>query len=120
MVPSSASLPDPSGMAHREAVGVPAPPSFEASRGGSSRRCEDSRADITKSAFIARLRRSTVRNSSPEPGPRQEGLVDASYFERGSVHMDTLLRKDLVEGEFMSDGRPMRRELTGVLVEGNW
>ncbi|MCB0813080.1 MAG: hypothetical protein KDB87_07925, partial [Flavobacteriales bacterium] len=47
-----------------------------------------------------------------------KGLVDASYFERGSVRMDTLIRKDLVEGEFMSDGRPMRRELTGVLVEG--
>ncbi|MEZ4760807.1 MAG: peptidylprolyl isomerase [Flavobacteriales bacterium] len=96
-----------------------APPSFEASRAELKQKIgRDSRADITKSAFIARLKKEYGTQLFPKNLAAVKGLVDASYFERGSVRMDTLLRKDLVEGEFMSDGRPMRRELTGVLVEG--
>ncbi|MCB0782301.1 MAG: peptidylprolyl isomerase [Flavobacteriales bacterium] len=95
------------------------PPSFEQARPElKAKIAKDSRAEVTRQAFLARLLQEY--GYVPYTGNLKavSALLDSNFFKKGTVLMDTLLRSDLQEGEFEREGGPYRRELTGQLVGG--
>ena len=95
------------------------PPSYDAAKADLKVRIgRDSRAEITRKAFLAKLRREygvTTRTKNLKP---VHALVDSSIFKKGSATVDTLVRRDLVEGPYTKGKLLYQRELSGVLKNG--
>lgn len=95
------------------------PPSFEEARAGLKQKIgRDSRAEATKSAFLSRLKQEYGYTANTKNLKPLYGLVDSTYFKRGTVVMDTILRRDLQEDDLVLNGERYRRELSGQLVDG--
>lgn len=96
-----------------------APPTFEESKGELKAKIgRDTRADITKKAYLEKLKRDYHYSPYPANVKALYKLVDTTVFMKGAVITDTLLRKDVAEGPVMHKGMRYRREITGVMQEG--
>ncbi|MEO8066885.1 MAG: peptidylprolyl isomerase [Flavobacteriales bacterium] len=96
-----------------------APPTFEQAKGElKSKIQKDSRADITKRAFTAQLRKDYKYTPVTKNLKPVYALVDSTIFMKGSNISDTLLRRNVVEGPIMINGMRYRREINGALKNG--
>lgn len=83
-----------------------------------SKIARDSRADITRKAFIEQLRKEYKYSADPRNLKPLVALLDSSIFQKGSQVVDTMLRKDVVEGLVKRGGRTYRREVNGTVRDG--
>jgi hypothetical protein len=96
-----------------------APPSYEEARSElKAKIARDSRADITKVAFLERLKKDYHYTPYPANVKALYKLVDSTVFLKGSVITDTLLRKDVTEGIVMHQGMRYKREINGTMQAG--
>ena len=97
------------------------PPTYDQAKGElKSKIGRDSRADITRQAFLGQIKKEyhyTPYTANLKP---IYPLVDTTVFKKGAVEMDTLLRADLVEGPLTKKGVRYRRELNGVINNGTF
>jgi peptidyl-prolyl cis-trans isomerase SurA len=99
------------------------PPGFEAAKGElKSKIARDSRAEITRKAFLDRLRKEYAYTVYPQNLKAVYALVDSSIFKKGIATTDTMLRKQVAEGPF-TKGKGKRavrykRELAGAISGG--
>ncbi|HRH38168.1 MAG TPA: peptidylprolyl isomerase, partial [Flavobacteriales bacterium] len=95
------------------------PPTYEASKGElKSKISRDSRADITRSAFLARLKRDYAFVTYPANMKAVYKMVDTTIFSKGISTTDTIIRKNLVEGPFTKGKFRYKRELAGAMSGG--
>lgn len=95
------------------------PPTFEAAKGElKSRIGRDSRAEITRKAFLDRLKKEYAVQVKSENVKPLYALVDSTIFKKGTATTDTILRKDLKEGPFTKAGIRYTRELSGMIKNG--
>jgi len=96
-----------------------APPTFDQAKGELKGKIQkDSRADITKRAFISELRKEykyapMLKNMKPV-----YAMVDSTIFLKGTNLNDTILRRNTVEGPITINGMRYRREINGTLKNG--
>ncbi|MFT3886069.1 MAG: peptidylprolyl isomerase [Flavobacteriales bacterium] len=96
-----------------------APPTFEEAKGDlKSRISRDSRAEITRKKFLADLRAEYHYKEFPKELTPLYKLVDTTVFGKGAILTDTLLRKDVVEGEVMHKGVKYDRVLSSTVQSG--
>ena len=95
------------------------PPAFEQAKADlKSRISRDSRADITRRAFLDKLRANYNYKPDLKAVKAVVPLLDSTIFRKGAQVLDTLSRKDVVEGLIVrKDGR-YKRELNGTIKEG--
>lgn len=95
------------------------PPTYDQAKADLRTRIgRDSRAEITRKAFLDRLRAEygvTVQQKNLKPVIK---LVDTTIFKKGTATMDTLIRRDLVEGPYTMQGVRYERELLGMIKDG--
>ncbi|MCB9170752.1 MAG: peptidylprolyl isomerase [Flavobacteriales bacterium] len=95
------------------------PPSYDQAKGDlKSRIARDSRAEITRRAFLQELRKDYHFTPDPKALKPIVAMLDSTIFQKGSVVMDTLIRKNVAEGDVTHDGKRYRREVNGVLHQG--
>ncbi|MFZ1689194.1 MAG: peptidylprolyl isomerase, partial [Flavobacteriales bacterium] len=96
-----------------------APPTFDQAKSELKGKIQkDSRADITKRAFSAQLRKDykytpVMKNIKP-----LYAMIDSTIFMKGSNLSDTLLRSQVVEGPLTMNGMRYNREINGTLKDG--
>lgn len=96
-----------------------APPTFDQAKGELKNKIgRDSRAEITKKAFLDKLKKEYRYTPTLANLKAVYPLVDTTIFKKGTVIMDTLLRKDVVEGPFMRNKAMYDREINGVIQDG--
>ncbi|MBL7963688.1 MAG: peptidylprolyl isomerase [Flavobacteriales bacterium] len=78
----------------------------------------DSRADITKRAFLDKLRKDYNYQPNDKNVKALYALVDSTIFKKGTVVSDTLVRKNVKEGVVVRKGMKYRREINGVMENG--
>lgn len=97
------------------------PPTFDAAKGElKAKIARDSRAEITRRVFIDRLKKDYAYVAYPKNLKAVEALVDSSIFKKGSSTTDTLLRKEVKEGELLRGRLLYRREITGMIRNGKY
>lgn len=99
------------------------PPGFEQAKSElKSKIARDSRAEITRKAFMAKLKREYDFVVFPGNVKQVYALVDTTIFKKGTATTDTMLRKQMVEGVFVKGkGKKAlryRRELAGAISGG--
>ena len=95
------------------------PPTYEAAKTELKNKiARDSRAEITRKAFLDRLRKDYAFVSYPKNMKAVYKLVDTTIFLKGSSTTDTLIRKQVVEGPFTKGKYSYRRELAGAISAG--
>lgn len=95
------------------------PPSFEQAKGDlKSRIARDSRADITRTAFLTKLKKDYHYTPYEKNLKALTALLDTTIFKKGFTISDTLLRRDVTEGPFMRGGLRFKREINGTLRDG--
>ncbi|MBP6312790.1 MAG: peptidylprolyl isomerase [Flavobacteriales bacterium] len=96
-----------------------APPTFDEAKGELKNKIgKDSRAEITRNAFLQKLKKDyavVVKNEDLKP---IYALVDTTIFMKGQIENDTLIRKNLVEGVYKKGGLSYKRELSGMIKDG--
>jgi peptidyl-prolyl cis-trans isomerase SurA len=96
-----------------------APPTYEEARGElKAKISRDSRADITKKAFLEKLKKDYHFTPYPANVKALYKMVDSTVFMKGNVITDTLIRKDVTEGIVMHKGMRYKREINGTLQAG--
>ncbi len=96
-----------------------APPTFDQAKGELKNKIgRDSRAEITKKAFLDKLKKEYRYTPTLANLKAVYPLLDTTIFKKGTVIMDTLLRKDVVEGPFMRNKAMYDREINGVIQDG--
>lgn len=82
----------------------------------------DSRAEITRKAFMSKLKKEYGFATYPGNLKAVYALVDTTIFKKGTATTDTILRKQFVEGPFVKGkGKKAiryRRELAGAISGG--
>ena len=78
----------------------------------------DSRAEITRKAFLEKLKKSYHYTPATKNLKKVAALVDSTIYLKGSTVMDTLLRSEVVEGPLMRNGLKYRREINSTLKNG--
>ncbi|MBK7381898.1 MAG: peptidylprolyl isomerase [Flavobacteriales bacterium] len=95
------------------------PPTYEASKTELKNKiARDSRAEITRLAFLERLKKDYHFVSYTKNLKAVYKLVDTTIFKKGTATTDTLTRKQVVEGAFMRGKVAYKRELAGALSAG--
>lgn len=99
------------------------PPSYDQAKAElKTKIARDSRAEITRKAFMERLRKEYEYTTYPANLKKVIAMVDTSVFKKGTATTDTMLRKQYVEGPFVKGkGRQAvryRRELAGAISGG--
>ncbi len=95
------------------------PPTYDAAKGElKSKIARDSRAEITRTAFLARLKKDYGYMSYPKNLKAVYKLVDTTIFAKGNASTDTMSRKEVVEGPFMKGRVRYKRELAGAMSGG--
>ncbi|HQW06363.1 MAG: peptidylprolyl isomerase [Flavobacteriales bacterium] len=79
----------------------------------------DSRAELTQKVFIERLRKDHGYTAYPQNLKAVMAMVDSSVFKKGTSISDTLIRKNVVEGPFVENGKRYRREVLGSMKDGH-
>ncbi len=96
-----------------------APPTYDEAKADlKSRITRDSRSDITRRAFLDKLRATYGYKPDPKAVKAVVALLDSTIFRKGSQVLDTLLRKDAVEGPVTRKDGTYMRELNGTIKEG--
>ncbi|MCW5898846.1 MAG: peptidylprolyl isomerase [Flavobacteriales bacterium] len=94
-------------------------PGFEAAKGElKSKIARDSRAEITRKAFLEKLRADYKVVERRENLRPLYALVDSTIFKKGTTKHDTIARRDLKEGEWSKGPMRYSRELVGMMHEG--
>lgn len=102
-----------------KSIEVIPPPTFDAAKGElKSKISRDSRADITRTAFLTRLKKDYGFMTYPKNIKPLYKLVDTTIFAKGNATTDTLIRKQVVEGPFMKGKVRYKRELAGAISAG--
>ncbi len=97
---------------------VPPPTYDQAKADLKTRISRDSRADITRRAFLSELRSTYHYKADPKAVKAVTALLDSTIFRKGAQVLDTLIRKDVVEGpQVRKDGR-YKREINGTIKDG--
>ena len=99
------------------------PPSYDQAKAElKTKIARDSRAEITRKAFMERLRKEYDYMTYPANLKKVMAMVDTSVFKKGTATTDTMLRKQYVEGPFVKGkGKQAvryRRELAGAISGG--
>ncbi|MEZ4805965.1 MAG: peptidylprolyl isomerase [Flavobacteriales bacterium] len=94
-------------------------PSFDAMKGELKNKIgRDSRAEITRKAFLDKLKKEYAVQVRAENLKPLYALVDTTIFKKGTSVTDTLIRKNLVEGKYTKGGLTYSRELSGMIKDG--
>ena len=80
----------------------------------------DSRAEITRKAFLDRLKKDYSFVMYPKNSKPLYALVDSTIFKKGASTTDTIVRSKFVEGPFMKGNVHYRRELAGAMSAGRF
>lgn len=95
------------------------PATYDAAKGElKSKIARDSRADITRTAFLARLKNDYGYVTYPKNLKAVYKMVDTTIFAKGNASTDTLIRKQVVEGPFVKGKIRYKRELAGAMSAG--
>lgn len=99
------------------------PPTFEQAKAElKTKIARDSRAEITRKAFMERLRKEYAFTTYPKNIDAVIAMVDSNVFKKGTATTDTILRKQFTEGSFVrGKGKKAvryRRELAGAISGG--
>ncbi len=95
------------------------PPTYDEAKGELKAKIgRDSRADITKKAYLEKLKKDYHYTAYPANVKALYKLVDTTVYMKGAVITDTLLRKDVTEGIVMHKGMKYKREINGTLQGG--
>ncbi|HQV40263.1 MAG: peptidylprolyl isomerase [Flavobacteriales bacterium] len=95
------------------------PPNFEEVKGElKTKIAHDSRAEITRKKFLADLRSEYHFKAFPKNQAAVEKALDTTVFRKGTMAMDTLLRKDAEETVVTHNGLKYDRTITGALKNG--
>lgn len=95
------------------------PPTFDQAKADLRNRISrDSRAEITRRAFLDRLKRDYGFKAFDANVRALLPLLDTSIFKKGTAENDTLLRANVTEGAFTRKGVRYRREITGTMRDG--
>jgi peptidyl-prolyl cis-trans isomerase SurA len=96
-----------------------APPTYEEARAElKAKISRDSRADITKKAFLEKLKKDYHFTPYPANVKALYKMVDSTVFMKGNVIADTLIRRDVTEGIVMHKGMRYKREINGTMQAG--
>lgn len=96
-----------------------APPTFDGAKGElKSKIGRDSRAEITRKAFLDNLKKEYGVKVQRENLKSVYALVDSTIFKKGTATTDTILRKEYKEGAFTRGGLRYTRELSGMIKNG--
>lgn len=106
-----------------KSIEVIPPASFETAKAElKTKIARDSRAEITRKAFLERLRKEYAFVSYPQNLKAVYAMVDTTVFKKGTAVTDTILRKQFVEGPFVkgkgAKAIRYRRELAGAISGG--
>ncbi|MCB9184040.1 MAG: peptidylprolyl isomerase [Flavobacteriales bacterium] len=106
-----------------KSIEVIPPPTYEQAKGElKSKIARDSRAEITRKAFLAKLKQDYGFTLYPKNIAPLYKLVDTTIFSKGIATTDTMLRKEVTEGPFMKGKgkKAMRykREIAGAINGG--
>lgn len=99
------------------------PPTFDQAKAElKTKIARDSRAEITRKAFMERLRKDYRFTTYPKNIAAVTALLDTNVFKKGTATTDTMLRKQFVEGPFVK-GKGKKavryhRELVGAISGG--
>lgn len=97
------------------------PPTFEEAKAELKNKItHDSRAEITRSKFLQRLRTEYNFQGYPKNLPAVEKALDKSVFMRGTMVTDTMLRKNAGDRYVIRDGASYGRSITGVIRDGKY
>ena len=95
------------------------PPTFDGAKAElKSKIGRDSRAEITRKAFLDKLRKEygvVINTKNLQPIVK---LVDTTIFKKGTATTDTLIRRNLVVGPYMQGKVAYERELLGTVKNG--
>jgi peptidyl-prolyl cis-trans isomerase SurA len=95
------------------------PPSFDAAKAElKTKISRDSRAEITRRAFLEKLRTDYAVEVQMKNLKPVYALVDTSIFKKGTATTDTLVRSKFVEGPFVLGKFRYQRELMGMMKNG--
>lgn len=95
------------------------PPTFDECKADlKTKISHDSRAEVTRAKFLAGLRTEYHYKEFPKALTAVDKALDTTVFMKGMVVMDTLLRKDVVEGVVMHNGLKYDRSVSGRLQNG--
>jgi len=95
------------------------PPTFEGAKAElKSKIGRDSRAEITRKAFLDKLRKEYGVNTQSKNLKPVVKLVDTTIFKKGTATTDTLIRRNLVVGPYMKGKVAYERELLGTVKNG--
>lgn len=100
-------------------LGYTPPPSFEEAKADlKSKIAHDSRAEITRQKFLANLRAEYQYQDYPKNLTAVVKALDTTVFKKGTMLMDTLLRKDAAQALVMHNGMAFDRTISGTLRNG--
>lgn len=95
------------------------PPNFDAAKAElKTKIARDSRAEITRRAFLDKLKKEYDLKVEKKNVAAIYPLINSNIFKKGETVNDTLLRKDLQEGPYTKDGVTYDRELVGMIKGG--
>ncbi len=96
-----------------------APPSYEEAKADLKQKISrDSRAEITRQKFLADLKTQYKFKADEKALKALYPLIDSTIFQKGASLSDTLLRKDVKEGEVIHKGMKYHREINGTMQAG--
>ncbi|MBS1944517.1 MAG: peptidylprolyl isomerase [Bacteroidetes bacterium] len=100
-------------------LGYTPPPSFEEAKADlKSKIAHDSRAEITRKKFLNDLRAEYHFKDFPKNLVAVEKALDTTVFKKGTMVMDTLLRKNAKDTVVVHKGLKYDRVITGVIKNG--
>ncbi|MEO5585587.1 MAG: peptidylprolyl isomerase [Flavobacteriales bacterium] len=95
------------------------PPSFDEAKAElKTKISHDSRAEITRKKFLADLRSEYHFKAFPKNLTAVEKALDTTIFRKGTMVMDTLLRKDAEQTVVMHNGLKYDRTINGIMKNG--
>lgn len=95
------------------------PPSFEEAKAElKTKISHDSRAEITRKKFLADLRKEYHYKDFPKNLAAVAKALDPTVFLKGTMVVDTLLRKNALEATVMHNGMKFDRTISGTLKDG--
>ncbi len=96
-----------------------APPSYDEAKADLKQKISrDSRAEITRQKFLADLKAQYKYKADPKAVTALYALVDTTIFKKGTTVSDTLMRKDVKEGNVVHNGMTYKREINGTMQAG--
>lgn len=106
-----------------KSIEVIPPATYDQAKGElKSKIARDSRAEITRKAFLSKLKKDYGFMTFPGNIKAVYAMVDTSIFKKGTATTDTLIRKQVVEGPFVKGkGKKAvryKRELAGAISGG--